>query len=138
MLTAIGVRSAVPLLLSERRAKHLPRCQPRLFLEIFLALQRPLFVTRLVLGANQLVGSPAFLGDAIDIATIIPNRFRHMAALGLDRLEGPGLAVGSRQKLAEFGAIRAPAGDRMEPGPVAGRFQRFGNPGVQMRQRRIA
>src|SRR2546428_424715 len=53
-------------------------------------------------------------------------------------LEGPTLAVGIRQKAAEFAAMRTPARDGVRPCPIAWRLQRFGDTRAQVLEGRRA
>jgi len=71
-------------------------CEARKIVQVLLALFGVAFVGRLVLGADEAIGSPRLLRPGVKVAAGLPDRVLHITAVELGRSENPrfGLRVG--------------------------------------------
>ena len=93
-------------------------------------LPGPSVVARLVLGADQGVGPAALIGRQIQVAASPGDRALYVTACSFGGFEGPHPTLGIGQKMAEFCAVAAAAGERVRPPPVFWRFQRLRDAGT--------
>src|SRR5215470_13167364 len=107
--------------------------EPLQICEILIALLQSPIVARLVLGADETVGTTATMGRYVQVASSFPDRLLHVAAGGFGSLEGPRLALGISKKAAQLATMRALTAELGGAPPISRRLQRLCDSVAQVR-----